>query len=149
MTIIRWAPLSDLDRLQREIDRVFHDDSFWGTPVKDKQYTPAAELTETETAYELKFELPGFDRSELDVKVTADTVTVSGERKETPRDTDSPVKVTKHRSEFRYGKFHREVTLANSIQTDTVTAAYTNGVLHLTLIKVVEDKHKVVKIDLQ
>jgi HSP20 family protein len=37
------------------------------------------------------------------------------------------------RSEFRYGTFHRTVALPPGTQEDTISAAYTNGILEITM----------------
>ncbi len=62
---------------------------------------PAAELTQTDEALHLKLEVPGMKAEDLDIQVTVDSVSISGERKE---ETLSEEKGVTH-SEFRYGKF--------------------------------------------
>ncbi len=49
----------------------------------------------------LKLEVPGMSAKDLDIQVTADSVSISGERKEETLSEEKGVT----RSEFRYGKF--------------------------------------------
>jgi HSP20 family protein len=55
---------------------------------------------------------------------------------------------TSNRSELRYGKFQRIISLPEKVQHDQVTANYEQGVLQLTLPKLVEDKDKIVKVEI-
>jgi len=52
------------------------------------------------------------------------------------------------RTEFRYGKFERVIPLPIHIDNQNVAAEYKDGILTLTLPKVEEEKHKVVKVNL-
>jgi HSP20 family protein len=49
---------------------------------------------------------------------------------------------------LRYGKFQRIISLPEKFQHDQVTAKYEQGVLQLTLPKLVEDKDKIVKVEI-
>lgn len=145
MTLIRWEPFREIDELQREMNRLF-DRRFYDS---DRQrppaaFAPAAEMTETEEAIHLKLEIPGMETKDLDVEVTAESVSISGERKsETKTEENGAV-----RTEFRYGKFRRVIPLPTRIQNTKVEAEYKNGILNLTLPKAEEEKNKVIKVDL-
>lgn len=149
MALIRWEPFQEVDTLRREMDRLF--DSFLtpapkgnGGRVGGLSFVPAAEMTETPEAIQLKLEIPGLEAEDLNVEVTADSVSISGERKsETKTEKDGAT-----RTEFRYGKFHRIVPLPVSIDNKNVIAEYKDGILNLTLPKAEEEKNKVVKINL-
>jgi len=92
----------------------------------------------------LKAQLPGIDPKDIDVQVTPEAISISGERRYENTDEKSGYV----RSEFRYGKFHRMVPLPAHIQNDSVQAEYKDGILMLTLPKVTEARNKVVKINL-
>ena len=146
MAIIRYNPWQEINSVQHQLNRLFDDVL---TPANWDDFSnfakvPAAELTETEDALHLKLEVPGIKASDLDIQVTADQVSISGERKE---ETKSEAKgVT--RSEFRYGKFSRVIPLPKRIQNTNVTADYQDGILNLTLPKSEDEKNKVVKVNL-
>ena len=145
MTLVRWNPGREIDTLQREMNRLF-DDVFTPSPRWHalSGFTPAAELAEVNDAYQLKLEVPGIEKDDLDVQVTAEAVTISGERKSTTK-TEEDGRV---RSEFRYGSFQRVIPLPGRIDHQNVAADYTNGILTLTLPKAEDEKDKVVKVNL-
>jgi HSP20 family protein len=138
----RWEPFSEIESLQQEMNRLFdrlmpHGNG--GTSALT--FMPSAELEETSDEVHLKLEVPGLEAKDLDIQVTEDTVSISGERKsETKTEEKGMV-----RSEFHYGKFERVISLPAHIKSDQAKAEYKNGILNLTLPKAEEDKRKVVK----
>ncbi len=81
---------------------------------------------------------------DIEIQVTADTVSVSGERKEETVTEDKGMT----RSEFRYGRFQRVIPLPARIQNTNVQADYKDGILKLVLLKAEEEKNKIVKVNL-
>ena len=138
MTIVRYNPWAEINALQRQIDRMFED-------VQAPVYrTPVAELTETEDALNLRLELPGVEAKDVDIEVTENAVKVIAERKSETKTEDK----NKTRSEFYYGKYQRVIPLKARVKNTEVTAEYKNGILNLVLPKTVEEKNKVVKVNL-
>ncbi len=144
MTLVRWSPFREIDTLQREMNQLF--DTF--APELGRNltngFTPAAELHETPEAIELKVELPGLEAKDLDVQVTADAVSISGERKSESRTEEKGMV----RTEFRYGSFRRVIPLPAQVQNDKVEAEYKDGILKLNLPKIDGERNKVVKVNL-
>jgi HSP20 family protein len=142
MTIIRWQPWSEINTLQKQMNHLF--DSFVSPNLnyKELNFVPAAELNETPEAIDLKLELPGMNPDDLEVQVTADAVSIAGERKSETKTTENGVT----RSEFRYGSFHRIIPLPVAVKNDQVDAQYKDGILHLNLPKADAEKNKVVKV---
>jgi HSP20 family protein len=105
---------------------------------------PAAEIEETPEAIQVKLELPGMEAKDLDVEVTAKTISITGERK-------SENKVEKNgnvRSEFRYGRFERVLSLPAQVENEQAKAEYKDGILRLTLPKAKEQKPEATKVHL-
>ena len=143
MALVRYNPWSEMNSLQRQLNRIFDDaltNDNWGD-FSNLSKVPAAELTETDDALHLKLEVPGMEAKDIDIQVMADRVAIAGERKSEIND--------KTRSEFRYGKFKRVIPLPARIQNTNVTADYKDGILNLTLPKSEEEKNKVVKVNLE
>jgi HSP20 family protein len=148
MTIIRYSPFREIDLLQRQFDRLI-DDVFlpkeYNRNNKSNSLTPAVEMTETPEAVYLKLEIPGVEAKDIDIQVTQDTVSISGEKhQETTTETDG-----KTSTEFYYGKFQRVLSLPTAVQNNNVTAEYKNGILKLVLPKQEEVKSQVVKVNLE
>jgi HSP20 family protein len=145
MTLVRWAPLPEIEGLHREVNRLF--DSL--TPAHPKglnglAFIPAAELQETPEFVHLKLELPGLNAKDLDIQVSAKSVSISGDRKSQTESEDKGVT----RSEFRYGRFQRIVPLPARVVNDQTQAEYKDGILTLTLPKAEGDKQKTFKVEL-
>jgi HSP20 family protein len=146
MALVRYNPWQEMNALQRSFNRLFDDmiapdDSNFGNFSK----VPAAELSETDDAVNLKLEVPGMNAKDLDIQVTENAVSIRGERKEESTTEENGTK----RSEFRYGKFERVIPLPARIQNTDVKADYKDGILNLHLPKAQEEKNKVVKVNLE
>ena len=151
-----------LGNLRREMDRLFEDfeanlPSFgFGRSMFDMEpfrrlghafeaELPSVDLTETNDAFTLTAEMPGLEEKDVDVTLSDDMLTVSGEKQEeSTREEDDH-----HISERRYGSFKRSFRLPASVEDDKISAALTNGVLTVTLPKSAEAKAKVKKIDVK
>ncbi|MEM9216933.1 MAG: Hsp20/alpha crystallin family protein [Cyanobacteria bacterium P01_F01_bin.150] len=145
MAVIRWNPAREVDVLHREMSRLFDDVFAPSQPLKASAgYTPVAELEEMDDIYQLRLELPGISKDELDIQVTADSVAISGEHKMASKGEEC----SNLRSEFRYGSFQRVLATPGRINHQNVTADYQDGILTLTLPKAEEEKNKVVKVNL-
>jgi HSP20 family protein len=143
--LVRYNPWQEFNTIQRQIDRLFEETRLPSSlGEKDFVKVPAAELQETETEIYLKLELPGIEAKDLDLQVTENAVYISGERKSETKVSEKGV----IKSEFHYGKFQRLIPLPAQVQNTKVTADYKDGILHLTLPKTEQEKHKVVKINL-
>ena len=144
MALVRFQPLREIDELQREMNRLFDgalQPSNRGNGV-GLSFSPAAEMEETEDGYQLKVEVPGMEPGDISIEVTAEAVSISGERKTERKSEENGMT----RTEFRYGKFQRVIPLPGRINNQNVAADYKNGILHLTLPKAEEEKNKVVKV---
>jgi HSP20 family protein len=146
MALIRWQPFQEIDTLQREMNRLFDDVLTPSGRLNNSGSTfmPAAELKETEEAVHLKLEVPGLEAKDLNVEVTADSVSISGERQTETKTEEKGM----FRSEFRYGKFQRVIPLPAQIDNQKVQAEYKDGILSLTLPKMEDERRKVVKVNL-
>jgi HSP20 family protein len=145
MTLVRWQPFQEIDTLQRQMNRLF--DELMPITREGRNgitFVPSAEMEETPDAIHLKLEIPGMNAKDLNIEVSAEAVSISGERKSETRSEEKGVT----RTEFRYGKFQRVIPLSVRIQNDKVEAEYKDGILNLTLPKAEEEKSKVVKVNL-
>ena len=152
MTLSRWQPFRELSDLRKQMDRLFEDmlsvnDRDWmGLHNMGGMWTPAVEVEEQDKELILKAEIPGIDAKDLEVEVSEDRVTISGEHKEEKK-TEDQEKNYFH-SEFHYGKFQRVIPLPVAIKTDEIKSDFEKGVLTLTLPKVEDAPKKSVKVKL-
>ena len=144
MSLVRWQPFQEIETLQRDMNRLFDRLMPTNGDGNGMTFAPAAELQETSDAIHLKLEVPGMDAKDIDVQVSAEAVSISGERKEETRTEEKGMT----RTEFRYGRFQRVIPLPARVQNTDVKAEYKNGILQMTLPKAEDEKNKVVKVNL-
>ena len=142
MIVRYWQPLREVDTLRRQMDRMLDD--LMETHGDRPTWAPVVELKDAGDAFVLKAQLPGVAEKDLDIQVTKDTVQITGEHRNEHQNQENGY----YRSEFRYGKFSRTIGLPIAVQNDQVHATYKDGILSLTLPKVVEAQNKVVKVNL-
>jgi HSP20 family protein len=92
---------------------------------------PPLDMIETEKTISLKLDQPGVSPKEIDVQVSGNQLTVSGERKEDRQEKGE----TFHRVERSIGRFARTILLPCDVQDDQVDAKYQDGVLKIILPK--------------
>lgn len=144
-SLIRWQPFDGNISLRNAIDRLF-EDSFvqprWGLVAPLSAANLAIDMFETKDEVVVKAALPGVKPEEVEVTITGNTLTISGESNE-----ESEVKEKDYiRKERRFGSFTRSVTLPNGLKADKAEAAFENGVLTLKVPKSEEVKPKSIKI---
>jgi HSP20 family protein len=146
MALIRWQPFHEMDYLQRDMNRLFDRLATTATngDLDRAAFVPPAEIQEESDAIHLKLEVPGMTAEDLDIQVSAEAVSISGERKEETKTEEKGMT----RTEFRYGRFQRVIPLPVRVQNTNVQANYQDGILKLTLPKAEEEKNKVVKVNL-
>jgi HSP20 family protein len=135
MTAPKWDPLRDLIALQEKLNRLFEDAiarfRYSGEGAEADAWSPPVDIYETDGEIVLSAELPGLSKSEIDVQVSDNQLTIQGLRK-LEKDLQEE---NYHRIERSYGRFHRNFTLPVSVLTDRIVAAYDRGVLRVTLPK--------------
>ena len=90
------------------------------------------DIRETENAYILDAELPGFSKEDIHAEVRNGYLTIHAEHKSENEEKDE--KNNYIRRERSYGSFSRSFDL-EGIKSDEITASYKDGVLSLTLPK--------------
>ena len=112
---------------------LFDDDffrPFFGAPVARENFRVS--VRDAADRYELEAELPGVQRDQLNVDVENGVLTISAEWKQETSANEGYVM-----NERRYGKMQRSFTI-DGVDESTITAAYTDGILKLTLPKKAE-----------
>jgi len=143
-TMSRWDPFRGLTSLQDQVNRLFEDTVHQGrTSQADlATWAPAADIYETENELVAKFDLPGVQESDIDVRVENNTLAIRGERKfEKEVNEDSYLRV-----ERAFGTFTRSFSLPNIVKVDNIRAGLQDGVLTIRMPKREEAKPKQIKI---
>jgi HSP20 family protein len=140
MAIIRWRtepdPFGELNRLRREVDRLFND---FGTTTTEPFFSrayPAVNVSEDGDKFYVRAELPGINPEDLDVSVVEGSLVIRGERKIAPAEEG----VNYHRREREGGVFRRILNLPERVDPAKVSAGLKDGLLTVTLAKAEETK---------
>lgn len=144
MALIHWEPSQEVGALQREVNRLF--DNFMAPLTRQEQgwaFIPSVEIDDMPESVILRLEIPGMKKDDLNIEVSADSVSISGERQSRSETKDDGTV----RSEFRYGKFHRTIPLSTHVNPKDCRAEYREGILRISLPKVEEEKKKTVKVE--
>jgi HSP20 family protein len=154
-TMTRFVPLrtpfEDVAVLQNRLNSIFNEfakpaigNDETGASNASPGFVPAVDVYEDAQQVVLKLEVPGVKLEDLDIRLENQRLTIKGERK-----FESEEKAENfHRIERRFGSFARSFTLPQTVDTDSVNAAYDAGVLTVNLAKKAEAKPKQVKIEI-
>lgn len=119
-----------------------NEPAFSNMGQKSPQEYPAVNIWEKGGSAVITAELPGIDPEKLDISVSGDTVTISGEAlRETLAEGEIYL-----RQERGIGNFKRNIQLPFQINAQEVEARYEKGILVIVLPRVKEDLPKKIKI---
>lgn len=141
------AVWSDFDSPWRDMERLF-ERAFNFSPLStlgsvDSRFSPVLDVHETEKEFQINLEVPGMNEKDIDISMSRDMLTISGEKKEEKEENSKGI----YRMERRYGSFTRSIPLPeNCVDTDKAEASYKNGVLSIKLPKAVGYEQAVKKI---
>ncbi len=134
MLTLRHSPFDLLERLEQQVNQA--------------ERVPAAEVHETDQAYEVVLELPGVDKDSIEVKATDRSLLISAERRsQTSSGSDDAKEGGPIHSEFRYGTWSRSFRFAMGLQREGIEARYRDGLLTVTAPKAQTHSTVVVKVE--
>jgi HSP20 family protein len=94
-------------------------------------FHPNIDVSDRGKEIRVTVELPGMEEKDIDVSVTRDSLTISGEKKDEIEETSSSY----HRMERVYGFFTRTISLPVEVNVDSARASYKKGVLSIIIPK--------------
>jgi HSP20 family protein len=132
--------------MQRDMDQFF--DNFFGkefglSPWSSfGAFSPQVDVSETEKEFKVTAELPGLDENNVEVSLSRNMLTISGEKKQEKEDK----RENYYHVERSYGSFKRSIPLSAEVEADKVEASFKNGVLSVTLPKTAEAQRQTKRI---
>ena len=129
------------DEMDRTFGRVFRDFGF-GQPASPSRglfsrrgnqalgaalWVPRVEAFQKDDRFVVRAELPGLKKDDVHAEVTEDVIVVQGERREEHEEQREGYRET------AYGRFYREIPLPEGVEASEVKAAFSNGVLEITM----------------
>jgi HSP20 family protein len=141
------TPWEQMERLMDEFlpGRWMHR---WGAPAWDDLMpgmwapSPSVDVLDRDDEVVVKAEIPGVRKEDVELSVTDNTLTISGETQHEEKEE----KENYSRREIRRGAFSRTVTLPAAVDTDKATAKFEDGMLVVSMPKVTKTSRKRVEI---
>ncbi len=107
--------------------------------------SPDIDIFEDGSDVVVKAEMPGMKKEDIEVNLTDEMVTVSGEKKK----EEKVEKNDYYRVERSYGSFRRSFRLPKEVQSDKAKASFKDGVLEIRVPKTEEAIKKEKKITIE
>lgn len=126
-----WFGGEPFNLFRKEMDDMFSRFGFEPENWQNVEHVPSLDLSETETAVEVKMDVPGFKPEDIEIQVRGNFLTVSGKAQDEKEEKGREF----HRIERRQGAFSRSVTLPCEVIGTKAKAEYKNGVLTLNMPK--------------
>jgi HSP20 family protein len=140
-----WDPFEEVRRLEEELDDIFT--KFWGEARVSRSLPrrnalreispstfllkPDTDVVENDSDVAVKINLPGVDKKDVKIKVTEDSVSISGEIKKEKKEKEESYVL-----EERYcGSFSRFLRLPARVDPEKAQARFENGVLEIVIPK--------------
>lgn len=129
-----WAsdPFSVMGRLADQMDRWFLSRPAMGGLWRSgtgASWMPQIESFQRGNQFVVRADLPGLKKEDVTLEINDDSLTIQGER----RDEHEEEREGLFSSERTYGSFYRVVPLPEGAIPDSARAAFTNGVLEVTV----------------
>ena len=151
--IVKTEParaLSTFEEMERRVEDLFRmpfsfmEPSRWPRKRMSEMegVSPRVDVFEEGDNFVVKAEIPGMKKEDIEVSLTDDRVTISGEK----RQEEKVEKKNYYRLERSYGSFTRSFRLPKEVQTDKAKATFKDGVLEVKVPKTEEAKKKEKKI---
>jgi HSP20 family protein len=120
---------------QNNLDRFFEDD-FWSSDLAGKNNPRGnvpVNIQETDKSFEMELYAPGLNKSDFQLNIEGDMLTVSFQKK-TEKNQESEQKGWV-RQEYSLQNFSRSFSLGDTVNSAKIQARYENGVLYIELPK--------------
>ena len=147
MSLIRWEPFTGTEDVFARMPSLFGrwPSVFDGESRKALDWAPSVDISETDTEFLVRAELPAVKKEDVRITVDDHMLTISGERKQKLEEKNEKL----HRVESVYGKFSRSFTLPDNADAANVRAESRDGVITVHVAKAKVENKKPTEIKVQ
>ena len=136
-----WRPFREMVSLRDAMDRLF-EDSVITSKTTGATVMPKIDIKDKKDSIVVRAELPGIEEEDVDIEITDDIMTISGERKEEKEKDEEGY----YYKESHTGSFSRSFTLPSNVMGENAKAEMKKGVLTVTIPKVESKKATKIKV---
>ena len=148
MSLVRFDPIREMDQLfARPLGSLMGRWRRLAAETDDGEptWTPTLDVSETDTEYLVRADLPAVKKEDVSVTVDNDAVTIAGERKFDKEEKSERV----HRRECFHGTFSRTLSLPDNTNASGIRAESKEGVLTVYIPKTKSERPKAIEIKVQ
>ena len=136
MTVVRYEPWTLVNRLSRDLERLFNVPGDSGDGVETRSsvvdWVPAVDIREEDKQFVLRADLPGVEAKDIEVTLEKGVLTIRGRREtEVKQENEHGYR----RVERVAGAFFRRFSLPDTADSQAVKARCVNGVLEVVIPK--------------
>lgn len=144
MTLIRFEPMRDLDKISNRFHHFFDEFPGFSNSSNDS-FSPRIDISESEKNILIEAEIPGVPKENLKITLQDNILSIEGEKKNEVEEKEKNF----YRAERSFGKFKRSFTLPVDVDSEKVDAKFNNGILEITLSKFEpkENKERVIELN--
>jgi HSP20 family protein len=132
--------LCDFDRYFES----FFGDSLLSPATRVFNHLPAVDIRETENAYMLDMELPGYDEKDIEVHIDGSSLSIASKQEEAKEEKSEGTYILRER---RLSAFSRSFKLPENADPAEVNAGFRNGILNLEIKKRPEAQKRAIQIN--
>ena len=141
---------SPFAEMEKYVEKLFgHPFPFFSHPLipasllaQMKVPAPSVDIFEEGNEVVVKAEIPGMKKEDIEVSITEDSLTISGEKKQ----EEKIEKKEYHRIERSYGSFRRCFSLPDGVDGEKASASFKEGILEIRLPKTKASKRKAIAV---
>ena len=123
--------------LNRHFDSYFPEANYWEN--NEAKFSIPVEVSDKGKEYELKAELPGIKKENLDIDIDSNYVVINAKKEEETKTKEHNYTKT----EFNYGEFSRTIYFPEEVDTNKTEAELKDGILKITASKkAIESENK-------
>ncbi len=146
MNLTKWEPLKELEDVYSRLNRIFkrgdlRNESSNET-LKMADWVPSVDISETDSAYLIRGEIPGVAKEDIKVTLERGMLTIQGERKQEKEEKGEKF----YRCECSYGNFVRSFRIPEDADESAIKADFKNGTLNVSINKSAKAKVRAVNI---
>jgi len=137
--VVTWDPSKDFKHLEKELYKNFvrHNCATKSETkeetTKESTFKPTADIYSEPDYYIISVDLPGVSKENISLTFEKGILTLRGERIQQLKDKTV-------RNEKHFGAFERKFKMTTEIQSESITAEFSNGELLITVPKKVSEE---------
>ena len=131
------------DEISSILNRNF--DSFFPEYIYNEdveKFAMPVELHEKDKEYNVRAELPGVKKEDMDIDIDKNHITINAKKEEGQKEDTKGFR----KSEFRYGEFSRTVYFPQEIDVEKTSAKLEHGILEINAPKLAAEKGNIKKL---